>query len=212
MISVNSIIGSIVYRTAEALTANEPFMSELQKYPYWRDTIVGGKFNFWHYPGTFNEIASTLLNASNLINGAKLKFPSLFNFQPIEQIFDSGKRTAVYNLAFIAKTDPAWSTEDREKRVFETLLRPLVAEFLNQVKKSKFFDIEYNGPSYRLFEIFTTGNNKGVLQEQYGDHIDAIEIHGFKIAIRDICSKSVIERIISDNNAVTDRINQTINS
>jgi hypothetical protein len=182
MISPNKIMGSILYRTREALRNDKEFNEGLKYYPFYKNLINDkGEFILWHRPGTQNR---------DLI-GKNMRFVSVFNFQTIDQSINilSSHREATYNLAFVTPVFSEWGTSRREKEVFDTVLRPVVEEFLFQVKT-------YTGPvsmldkdqnSIKMLEVFTTGENQGVLLEKYGLYIDAIEIHGLKLQIRNPC-------------------------
>ena len=50
-VSPNTIIGSLVWRTREALNRNAAFLDALAGYYYAPNCLVDGKFGFWHFPG-----------------------------------------------------------------------------------------------------------------------------------------------------------------
>ena len=57
MISTNKIIGSLVYRTREALEENDEFKEGLLKYPYIDNFLFKDHFHFCHFYGTTYDIA-----------------------------------------------------------------------------------------------------------------------------------------------------------
>lgn len=194
MISVNAIIGSLVYRTREALNKNAKFLHDIQNYAFVDNCMVDGRFSLWHYPGTMNEISNVLLNLDKHINGNLLKFPSFLNFQNIKQ--DKGSETIIhYNLAIVAPVLSEWLTEEREYQTFELVLRPIYEEFIRQVSMSGFFNIDYGTPQHTYYEVFTTGDSSGVMLERYGDNMDAIELHDLRLELKPrFCHEETIKR------------------
>lgn len=204
MISANKIIGSLVYRTREELRKDKTFLAALEDdYTFAPNCFFQGLFNFWHFPGTHNEIGKVLIDFNKHPEDAKLKYPSLFNFQNIRQIRDGQRTTLFYNLAFVAKVKAGWLTEQREKEVFETLLRPIYKKFMEQIRKCGYFNIGFSDyPPHEYWEVFTTGSNQGELLKRYGDHIDAIEVHNLSLVLKDLCD-SRLQRIDYENDLVT---------
>lgn len=194
MISANNIIGSLVYRTREALNKNNRFMKALSDYAFVDNCVVGGKLHLWHYPGTMNEISDILLNLNKHRNGHLLKFPSVLNFQNIKQ--ERGSETVIhYNLAIVAPVLSEWFTEDRESQAFDLLLRPIYDEFLHQIKISGYFNLDYGTPQHTCYEVFTTGDSTGVMLERYGDNMDAIELHDLRLELKpSLCNSDNIKR------------------
>lgn len=210
MISHNKIIGSLVYRTMEAMNNNQHFIDGIDLYPYAANCFTGDHFNFWHYAGPHNEISSILTLSGEHLNGGKVKFPSVLNFQTVRQSIDGIDREISYNLSFIARTEPNWTTGEREKYVFDPLLRPLVDEFIYQVNNYPYFRSGY-GIGFDYYEVFTYGKNQGVLTDAYGDYIDAIEIQNMKVAIDQLCN-SDIDIINNEYAIVNQKIIETLKS
>lgn len=190
---INDIIGSIVYRTREALNKNDKFLGNLHKYAFVDNLIIGGKFSLWHYPGTMNEISDILLNLNKHRNGYLLKFPSIFNFQSVKQ--ERGSETTLhYNLAIVAPVRSEWLTQERDEQTFELVLRPIYEEFLRQINLSGYFNLDYGTPPHTCYEVFTSGDNSGIMLERYGDNMDAIELHDLRLELRNSCQKDTIKR------------------
>lgn len=108
------------------------------------------------------------------------RYPSILSFQMVQQKM-TDQRTLTYNLAIVAPVNSEWTTEQREHFVFEPILRPIYTELLRQIKDSAFFT-GYNMP-HEYYEVFTTGGNAGKLIEQYGDYLDAVEIHKLSLTL-----------------------------
>lgn len=211
MISPNKIIGSLVYRTREALNNNEDFKKILREYTYSDNCLVDGDFSLWHYPGTGNEISRVLLEISKHLNGARLKFPAILNFQTIRQDKSGASTILHYNLAIVGSVLSGWTTEQREVQVFDRLLRPVYEELINQVKSCGYFKLDYGMPPHAYYEVFTTGNNSSELKNRYGDHVDAIELHDFRLELKSIFCNRESLAIENENNLVTEDINNLLN-
>lgn len=203
IISANKIIGSLVYRTRNALQGKNLFMQHLREYAYSESCISDGKLKFIHFPGTHQEIADNLLRLAPAQLGGNNRFPALFNFNTIHQRRDGDSITVYYNLAFVAPVHSDWITERREVEVFEKILRPLYEEFMVQLKKSGYFFLGYGKyPPHDYYEVFTTDKNGGELIDRYGDNIDAIEVHNLVLTLEDLCDEQ-LEIIEKENNLLT---------
>jgi len=205
MITPNKIMGAIVYMTREALRNDRKFLDALSCYEYAPSCIYKDLFSFWHYPGTFNEVSSTLLSIKDVKDGDKLKYPALLSFHPIRQEITE-TTTITYNLAFIGSSLDRWTTEERERETFDLLLRPIYRTFLDQLRKSLYFNLPLSGIPHVMYEVPTTGREKGVLIERYGDCIDAIELHSLKLTLHPntLCNASRIREIEEKNKLVID--------
>jgi hypothetical protein len=126
-------------------------------------------------------------------NGYLLKFPSIFNFQSVKQ--ERGSETTLhYNLAIVAPVRSEWLTQERDEQTFELVLRPIYEEFLRQITLSGYFNLDYGTPPHTCYEVFTTGDNSGIMLERYGDNMDAIELHDLRLELRNSCQKETIKR------------------
>jgi hypothetical protein len=221
--SPNRIMGSIVYRTREALNGDAEFLGFVREYAYSPNLFAGDRFNLWHYPGTRNEIC----NALKEVNDPRFKFPAVLNFQNIQQRVEADYSTIYYNVAIIAPVLSTWLTQEREAEVFDHVLRPVYREFMRQVAGSGYFllpDGEIPRTVYEVFgtgdtrsgyfllpagevprtmyEVFTTGGGKASLVESYGDYVDALEVHGLALRPRPCYREGVVERMVEENGLV----------
>lgn len=195
-ISPIKVIGALIYRTREVLNANKDFLAGLHDYEYADLCCYGNCFNLWHYPGTPEEIAGIF----GEIKDSGLKFPSVFNFQAMRQQLSGNMLTVTYNLAFTAITGKDWTTEQRDEQTFDLVLRPVLAEFFRQVSKCGYFIGRQT--NYTRYDVYTTGNSKGIMYDRYGDYIDAIEVQNLALNLNmRLCHKD-IERIEHENNSV----------
>lgn len=211
MISPNKMIGSLVFRTREALNKNEAFISKMKSYYYSQNCFVNDQFLLWHYPGTNNEISNALLEIGKHPNGSRIKFPSFLNFQPVRQEKQGSDTTIHYNLAIVGSVKSEWLTEQRENEVFEKILRPVYEEFMRQLQGSRYLKNGYGLPGHTYYEIFTTGESSGEIIKRYGDNIDAIEIHNLVVDLKTRLCKSDLETIELENAAVTANIKEILN-
>lgn len=207
-ISVNELIGAMVYRTMRELNKNPNFMSGLRKYEYFQNLLDDcGCFHLWNYPGTQAEISAIFLKLSEFgLKGAKHKFPSVFNFQSVRQ--EKGgtdNLTDIYlNLAFVSPVNPHWRTSQREEQVFKHALRPIYEEFFRQIRKSGYFQTPIGEIPHTYHEVFTTGKSiSSVIQVNYGDYMDAIEVTNLRLRAKKLCEKDLLG-IAEENKKVTE--------
>ena len=197
------IIGSLVYRVRAALNNNPDFISGAKSYYF--DCFTGDRFNLWHYPGTANEISASLIDMNKSPESYQVKFPGILNFQPVEQRFTNEEVTYSYNLGIVAPVKSSWTTEEREKYVFDPILRPIYKELLNQITKigkNNFFRVDFGMLPHRMYEVYTTGNNMNeLIKGRYGDFIDAIEIHDLQLKIKKLC-RADLEVIENENKLI----------
>jgi hypothetical protein len=207
--SANKIIGSLVYRTREALRNNSKFLAALEEeYPFAPDCFVDGKFSLWHYPGTHDEITGALL----YMEESQWKFPSLLNFQEIKEDVTAGKGDIYhYKLAFAALTNSNWMTQERERYVFDLLLIPVYVEFMKQLKKSRYFSLslqESNAmPNHTRYKVFTTGKSNSEIINMYGDYADALEIHNLTLQTKNCFTNKELKQIEEENDLVNNNSN-----
>jgi hypothetical protein len=208
IVSPNELIGSIVYRTREALNGNHSYMQGIRKYKYYPAiTNDSGKLQLWHYAGTFEEISEKYVRMND-IESCRLKFPAIFNYQAVtEDVQNTGLRTLTYNLAFIAPVDPLWGTETREANVWNPVLSGIYAEFLRQIKMSGAFSLPVGEIPHRLHRIPTTGRSAGEsVKCIYADYMDAFQISGLRLNVGFICEKDLMQ-IHEENRKVSEITN-----
>lgn len=197
-VSPIKVIGAIIYRTRESLNSDNNFIENLKRYEYADLCCCDGYFNLWHYPGTSEEISAIL----GKLKDSGLKFPSVFNFQAMRQQVSNRTLTVTYNLAFTAITDKEWTTEQRDVQTFDLVLRPVFNEFIRQISECGYFNGVTRQLDYTKYEVFTTGNSGGVINDRYGDYIDAIEVQNMTLNLKtDLCNKD-IKRIELENSLV----------
>ena len=190
-VSPNTIIGSLVWRTREALNRNAAFLDALAGYYYAPNCLVDGKFGFWHFPGTQAEISAVLLKLGEAVNGSMLKFPAVLNFQSIRQQRKGDAVTLNYNLAIAGSVKSTWTTREREAELFERVLRPVYDEFMRQAALSGYFLTDYGLPPHDYYEVFTTGGNAAQIKDLYGEHVDAIELHNLSLVLKPLCRRQL---------------------
>ena len=212
--SSNEIMGSLIYRTSQALNKNKKFIDAIKEYHFWPTIVNNGKFNLWHFPGTQQEISQVFKSlGNNSIHGSKLKYPAILSFQGIyeEHEFTPGITLKRYNLAIVAPVSSEWTTQKREEQVYKLVLRPIEEELIRQIESSKYFHTPIGRFPYVSAYIPTTGNAlNSVMKVQYGDFIDAIEFPNFTLkAMNNICT-AMSNKIIEESIKVTDEIKNLI--
>lgn len=212
--SSNEIMGSLVYKTSQALNKNQKFMDAIKKYRYWAAIVNDDKFHLWHFPGTQQEISQSFqILSKDSINGIKLKYPAILSFQGIyeEHEFTPGIILKRYNLAIVAPVLSEWTTQEREEQVYKLVLRPIEEELIRQIESCKYFHTPVGRFPYVSVYIPTTGKNlSSVMKVQYGDFIDAIELPNFTLkSISSICT-NMSNKIIDESKKVTEDIKNLI--
>lgn len=208
--SANEIMGSLIFRTSEALNKNEQFMDAIKEYLYWPSIVNDGKFHLWHFPGTQQEISQVFTSlGKDSINGSKLKYPAVLSFQGIyeEHEHSPGITLKRYNLAIVAPVLSGWTTQEREAQVYKLVLRPIEEELIRQIESCEYFHNPIGHFPYVSAYIPTTGHAlNSVMKVQYGDFLDAIEFPNFTLkALNGICTAKS-NKIIEESILVTDEI------
>ena len=218
MISTNKIIGSLVYRTREALDENDEFKEGLLKYPYHDNCLFDDHFHLWHFVGTHTEIANTL-NKVQGVNAHKVKFPAIFDFVPVREDISGQSRDITLNVAIAGIITNEDGTETREDNTHIPLLRPIYHEFMRQVKMSGYFKLDqgisiWTAGSYHRhtkYDVFTTGSTSS-FTERYGYYIDAIEIQELRLSIKQTLCDKDFQLIEEENSRVTENIANILKS
>ena len=159
----------------------------------------------WHYPGTKNEIENALNNMSFVTN--RWQYPAMLDIQPNRQVFGGDFMEVVYDLAIASWVSKDWSTEERDRYLFATLLRPIYEEFMRQIARCEYLVIEsWDDMRHDYWENFATGGEQGVILESYGNYISAIELHDLNLKISNNLCQTDIDRIISESDAVGSKL------
>lgn len=212
--SSNEIMGSLVYRTTQALNKNRKFINDIKKYRFWSSLVNDDNLHLWHFPGTQQEISQVFQSLGNdSIIGSKLKFPAILSFQGIyeEHEFTQGITLKRYNLAIVSPVLSEWTTQEREAQVYKLVLRPIEDELIRQIESCEYLQTPVGSFPYVSSYIPTTGKAlNSIMKVQYGDFIDAIEFPNFSLkAINDICT-AMSNRVIEESKKVTDEIKNII--
>jgi hypothetical protein len=206
--SANRLVGSAVYRARKALNANPAFMKTVAGYRFSPDCLYDGVFHLWHYPGTHGEIARIIGDKNKTIVAQKEKFPCVMNFLPVvETVTDHGGTLAQIrlNLAICAPTEKDWFTQQREREVFDTILRPVYRELINQLANSPYLQNGYGLPPHNKVEIYTTGANAGQVVDRYNEHLDALEVTNLLLTLNtSLCDKHYAQMADESNMVITE--------
>jgi hypothetical protein len=213
MVSANKIIGSLVYRTREALNKKPAFLAGAQSYLDALQEATGkgyalfapdGKIQLWHYCGTAEEISDCFLKMQEAAL-SRYKFPAVFNYQPVKEDFGlkDGISAKTYNLAFVAPTNPNWGTPTREKEVRDKLLVHIYDEFMRQVQGSRYLLTPMSGVVHTSYWVPTTGERvTKVLDYLYSDFMDVIQTVNLRLQVRGTICSSDEDLLNRENNSV----------
>jgi hypothetical protein len=203
----NEIIGSLIYRTAQALNGNSGFMSAIGKYKYYTTITHNDVFHLWHYPCTGQEVSHVFQYlGKDSMTGAKMKFPSVINYQGVIQEHASGYTTMRFNLAIVAPVLSEWTTQQREEQAYKLVLKPVEDEFIRQITKAAYIQSPVGKFPYTSVYVPTTGQAlNSMMKIMYGDFLDAVELPAFTVKVLPVCKKYE-DVIIEENKKVTDEI------
>jgi len=209
----NEIIGSLVYRTNNALNSNQKFLDAAKKYYYHPSIMNDDRLHLWHFPGTNQEISHVFQALSkDSLMGSKLKFPAILNFQSVIQEHEvlPGVTMMRFNLAIIAPVLSEWTTQQREEQAYKLVLKPIEDEFIRQIDMFRHFQKPVGRFPYISVYVPTTGSSlNSIMKMQYGDFVDAIELPNLSIKVLATCD-SMSEIIINESIKVTDEIKNLI--
>jgi len=207
----NEIIGSLIYRTNNALNGNAKFLQAIRQYEYYPALLHDDRLHLWHFPGTANEISDVFQELSkSTLFGAKLKFPAILNFQSVIQEHQKDFTVMRINLAIITPVLDEWTTQVREEQAYKLVLKPIEDEFIRQVQRFRHFQIPTGHYPYVSAYVPTTGKAlNSVMKFMYGDFVDAIELPNFTIKVLKTC-EDMSEIIESESIKVTEEIKKIV--
>jgi len=214
IVTPNEIIGSLIYRTTQALNNNTRFIDDIKKYKFWPSLVNEDRLHLWHFPGTQQEVSQVFQTlGKDSMNGSKLKFPAILNFQGVveEHKFTSGITLNRYNLAIVSPVLSDWTTQQREEQVYKLVLRPIEEELIRQIESCEYLSTPIGRFPYISSYIPTTGKAlNSIMKIQYGDFMDAIEMPNFTLRVIDNVCASMSSKIIEESKKVTDEIKNLI--
>lgn len=212
--SSNDIMGSLIYRTSQALNKNKGFIADIKKYRFWPALVNNEKLHLWHFPGTQQEISQVFQSlGEDSINGSILKFPAIMSFQGVyeEHEYNPGITIKRYNLAIVAPVLSGWTTQEREAQVYKLVLRPIEDELIRQIESCEYFQTPVGRFPYVSAYIPTTGKAlNSIMKIQYGDFIDAVEFPNFSLRSMNSICEAMSNKIIEESKKVTDEIKNLI--
>jgi hypothetical protein len=207
VISPVKLIGSLVYRTREALNKNARFLEQIRGYEFYGSiTDENGKIQLWHYPGTAEEISKTFL-AYKDFDSCRFKFPSVFNYQGTKQQKGgkNGLTTVWFNLVFVAPVYSEWTTEQQDSQAFDLVLRDICAEFFNQVKRHRHIFLPMQGPSCELHDLYLNDEKTAEsVQKLYNDYMDGIQAVNLQLPVKETVCEQDLLLMEEENSKVTD--------
>ena len=203
-VSPVKLIGSLVYRTQEALNKNERFLEQIRQYEFYDAITTGGKLHLWHYPGTVEEISNEFLTFDDF-KKCRLRFPAVFNYQGTRQRKGdkNGLTSIFFNLAFVTQTASGWNTDRQDNEVYDLVLRDICAEFLRQAKRYPYLFLTTPEPPCELYDGFLNEEETAKrVSELYHDYLCAIQVTGLQLPVKSLCVQEVM-KIKEESDKVT---------
>jgi hypothetical protein len=192
-VSPVKLIGSLVYRTNEALNKNGRFMEQIRQYEFYDSITEDGRLHLWHYPGTVEEISHEFLTFDD-VQKCRLRFPAVFNYQGTRQRKGdkNGFTTVTFNLAFVTRTGSGWSTNRQDNRVYDLVLRDVCAEFMKQAKRHPCIFLSTPEPPCELYDGFLNESETAKrVSELYYDYLCAIQAMNLQLPVRKMCEREL---------------------
>lgn len=178
--SINQIVEEVFEATKSRLLDDQEFLALFEEYPFAEHIRVAnnGNFNLYFYPATIDEIKRQYALLTHKTGSQfKYKFPAILLVLDAPVEFGDENPKATIDLAFITQSNAEWPSYDKDVKVFKTVLRPIVDEFLKQLRKSKYVIRPTKGFKYTYVERFNTSADLVKQSVQlYGASIDAIEL------------------------------------
>lgn len=137
--------------------------------------------------GNVMEVSGQLLKLTKSPQHKGKKFPLVVLFRDIKEgIEDTGIKFKAH-FAIFTLTQETYSSDEREVKTFNPILRPIFEEIVNQLQNSAAF----NAPSlkelaiekYDCFFYGSVQNNKN----PFGDRVDAIDVTSISLSLNNNC-------------------------
>nr|UWG87950.1 MAG: hypothetical protein [Bacteriophage sp.] len=137
--------------------------------------------------GDWNYISDQLLIWSKSNATAKLKYPAIFLYSPIEEDRTDKKWKMSLSLLLVVNTLPSYTNEERSRISFAECLRPIYEILIKEIGKEPTFDMAFvkNVPhmyieNYRYGKAGVTGPDG----KPFKDYIDGINIKNLQITLK----------------------------
>lgn len=206
MVSHVKIMGALTYRAMKALREDKFFLRALPNYLYYPDCFYNNLFRITYFVGTEFELFQKLSEYNKTIPG--LKFPALCYFLNTDESVSGRDDTLFVNLAFVARTNKELLTQQRDIKVFDTLLRPMYHQFMREIDNSGWFLKDYGYPNHSKTEVFTTGKNQDGISERFTDYVDAIQVRNLSLTYRYCYNDRITSIIEREYNLLNDFLNK----
>lgn len=171
------------------------FIAYLQE----RDTAATGytsqiqAVNYYH--GHIWELIQHLKEMAQSPETKKLRFPFIWLPEDITyNINPRGYSTATVRLIVCHHTEQKYSSEQREQKVFEPVLRPIAEELIKGIANNRQFFVisdranmtfDYTERKFWGREEFGDGTTNTA--NKLNDYVDAIDIQGLEIPLSEAC-------------------------
>jgi hypothetical protein len=138
--------------------------------------------NYKH--NSFTALMNEIANDSKSSSLKNLRYPLICLVQPFNADA-SGKRIGVdvkCDIIIMTLTDATMSADDRETINYNAILRPIYAEFLQQLYAYPYIMFSGNQPKHSHMDIYHMGSNTGTKNGYiFPDKVDAIVIENLEL-------------------------------
>ncbi|NDV46252.1 hypothetical protein D0T49_04255 [Paludibacter sp. 221] len=156
-----------------------------------RRGVLGEGGKIFYYAGSQSEISDILTNTNK---SAKFMYPAVFDIVPQKVSVSGFQREHSFSICIVNPVIPNSTSQEREKKTFSPLLRPIYEEFIAQIMKAEFLEIlSYGVPSHDYYDNYATSDDQDMILAKYNDVISAIEIHNLKLTVNtNLCDDLII--------------------
>ena len=137
--------------------------------------------------GDWSYISDQLLVWSKSNDTAKLKYPAIFLYSPIEEDRTGEKGKMSLDILLVVNTLPSYTNEERSRISFAECLRPIYEILIKEIGKEPAFDMAYVKSiphiyveNYRYGKAGVTGPDG----KPFKDYIDGINIKNLQITLK----------------------------
>lgn len=177
--SISAALQQVTNRTLAALIADKKVQFGFTKQLYFRQ-------------GNLKEVNKQLTLAGKSPVHKGKRFPLIVLMRDFKETLEKGQygsdASSKIKLLFFNLTQPDYSSDQREEKVFAPILRPIVSEFINQLSMSVEFGMPdiYDQMKPEKTECFFYGTSDDS-KNAFGDYVDAIELDLYLSLKNNIC-------------------------
>lgn len=138
--------------------------------------------------GSPAEIQQRLINWGKSVTMKDSKYPCVILFTPIEQLKEQDARNSYaevsLDIVIVTGTEKTYSTPDRMVNSYATTLHPIYESFIEQIRLSRFFDIDSSGRiPHKTTDLFYYSPTPANEQNVFSAILDAVEISNLELKL-----------------------------